>query len=378
MQRHRSTVLDCIKDPDLSIRRRALSLAFALVNETNVKSLMKELLVALDAAEPELKTYMTKELLSAAEKFAPSRRWHIDTVLQVFITGGIHISDDAICSTVILIANSPDLYVYTVQRLFTALQANIVSQPLVELGTWCIGEYGHLLVGPLADPEYPCNATSSSVLDLLRSILDSPMSLMITRELALTALMKLSTRLPDQLDRIRTMIGLYNNNVDVELQQRSSEFTSIFNLYNRLRPALLEQMPIAELKLVPANDIARPTTTAAPQAAPAPAPIAPPSEPSLLDLLSDITPPVAVAAVAAPVATAPMGGMLDLLSGLDLGAPAPQPAPSGSSLLDLMGLGGHAATTPGLPLAPPSAPPSSHGAASVGDLDGRRKCCSIK
>ena len=37
VQRHRSTIVDCVKDADVSIRRRALELVYALVNESNIE-----------------------------------------------------------------------------------------------------------------------------------------------------------------------------------------------------------------------------------------------------------------------------------------------------------------------------------------------------
>ncbi len=44
VQRHRATVVLCVKDADVSIRRRALELVYALVNESNIQALTTELL----------------------------------------------------------------------------------------------------------------------------------------------------------------------------------------------------------------------------------------------------------------------------------------------------------------------------------------------
>ena len=83
VQRHRNTILDCLRDGDISIRRRALELSYALINEQNVRVLIRELLAFLEVADNEFKLGMTTQISLAAERFAPNKRWHIDTVLRV-------------------------------------------------------------------------------------------------------------------------------------------------------------------------------------------------------------------------------------------------------------------------------------------------------
>lgn len=83
VQRHRNIILDCLRDGDISIRRRALELSYTLINEQNVRVLIRELLAFLEVADDEFKLGMTTQICLAAEKFAPNRRWHIDTVLRL-------------------------------------------------------------------------------------------------------------------------------------------------------------------------------------------------------------------------------------------------------------------------------------------------------
>ena len=67
VQRHRNTILDCLKENDISIRRRALELSFALINENNIRTMMKELLEFLDTCEAEFKSYITSNILRVTD-----------------------------------------------------------------------------------------------------------------------------------------------------------------------------------------------------------------------------------------------------------------------------------------------------------------------
>ncbi|CAG8510580.1 17173_t:CDS:2, partial [Dentiscutata heterogama] len=67
VQRHRNIILDCLRDGDISIRRRALELSFALINEANVRVLTRELLAFLEVADNEFKQGMTTKICLAAD-----------------------------------------------------------------------------------------------------------------------------------------------------------------------------------------------------------------------------------------------------------------------------------------------------------------------
>ena len=81
----KTTVENQLQDPDVSIKRRALELSFALINGSNIRIMMKELLAFLEKTDAEFKAQCSSGIVSAAERFSPNRRWHIDTLLRVLI-----------------------------------------------------------------------------------------------------------------------------------------------------------------------------------------------------------------------------------------------------------------------------------------------------
>uniref|UniRef100_A0A8C2SUT5 AP-1 complex subunit gamma n=1 Tax=Coturnix japonica TaxID=93934 RepID=A0A8C2SUT5_COTJA len=229
VQRHRSTIVDCLKDLDVSIKRRAMELSFALVNGNNVRGMMKELLYFLDSCEPEFKADCASGIFLAAE--------------NVF---AFYVRDDAVPNLIQLITNSVEMHAYTVQRLYKAILGDYSQQPLVQVASWCIGEYGDLLVSGQCEEEEPIQVTEDEVLDILESVLISNMSASVTRGYALTAIMKLSTRFTCTVNRIKKVVSIYGSSIDVELQQRAVEYNALFKKYDHMRPALLERMPVME------------------------------------------------------------------------------------------------------------------------------------
>ncbi|CAI8608910.1 unnamed protein product [Vicia faba] len=68
VRRHRATILECVKDADASIQKRALELVYVLVNETNVKALTKELVDHLEVSDQDFREDLTTKICSIVSK----------------------------------------------------------------------------------------------------------------------------------------------------------------------------------------------------------------------------------------------------------------------------------------------------------------------
>ena len=251
VQRHRNTILECLRDPDISIRRRALDLSFTLINESNVRVLTRELLAFLEVADNEFKPIMTSQIGVAADRFSPNKRWHVDTMLRVLKLAGNYVKEPILSSFVRLIATTPDLQTYSVQKLYASLKDDITQEGLTLAGTWVIGEYGDALLrgGQYEEEELVQEVKESDIVDLFTTILDSGYATQIVTEYIITSLMKLTTRLtePAQIVQIRRLLSNRKADLDIEVQQRAVEYANLF-AYDEIRKGVLERMPPPEIR----------------------------------------------------------------------------------------------------------------------------------
>ncbi|KAJ8964494.1 hypothetical protein NQ314_004781 [Rhamnusium bicolor] len=231
VQRHRSTILECLKDPDVSIRKRAMELSFALKK-----------------SDAEFKAQCSSCIVLSAERYAPNKRWHLDTLLKVLVAAGNYVRDDVITSTIQLISESTSQQAYMTFQLYRALAEDYQNrQPLTEVAVWAIGEYGdQLLQAAIEDDHNVLPPTEDEVIDVYQKLLWSPQNTVTTKQYALMSLTKLSTRFSNT-NKIQQIISSFCSSLHVELQQRGVEFSQLFGKYSHLRPALLERMPPMEV-----------------------------------------------------------------------------------------------------------------------------------
>ncbi|XP_017778337.1 PREDICTED: AP-1 complex subunit gamma-1 isoform X2 [Nicrophorus vespilloides] len=248
VQRHRSTILECLKDPDVSIRKRAMELSFALINTQNIRTMMKELLTFLEKADPEFKAQCSSNIVLSAERYSPNKKWHLDTLLKVLVAAGNYVRDDVITCTIQLISETTSQQAYITLQLWKALSEDVTDkQPLISVATWAIGEFGDLLLSAsVEDTSDVVKPSEDEVIDLYQKLLWSPQNNTVTKQYTLTSLTKLSTRFTST-NKIQQIVSTFSSSLNIELQQRGVEFSQLFGKHESLRSALLERMPPMEL-----------------------------------------------------------------------------------------------------------------------------------
>lgn len=374
VQRHRSTIVECLKDADISIRQRALELIYQLVNESNVANLTTELLNYLVVASSDQKKDLVSRILLIVEKFSLNKKWRIDTVCTMLSVSGSEIDDSISRTAILFIAQSEGYHAYAVHRLYQHLLEDTDQMGVLYTGLWCIGEYGEYLSQQC--PSYQGDAamggavggypgvSEKEVLALIDKCMRLHNADTAVKSIALNALVKLATRF--QIDEshqvIQRILKVYASSMNVELQQRGVEYSTLLGSnYNSIRGNLLGKMPIldeAALRRKRMTDMGEDSMNSSSGASDMiggssggsslPTPVASGGS-GLLDL-DDIfggggdapaaTPVTQASNMGAPAAQN-MGGGMDLLADVFSGgaaSPAP-PVNSGGSggLLDLMG-----------------------------------------
>ncbi|CAN1852782.1 AP-1 complex subunit gamma-2 [Linum perenne] len=342
VQRHRATILECVKDLDASIRKRALELIYLLVNESNVKPLTKELVDYLEVSDQEFKGDLTARICSIIEKYSPEKIWYIDQMLKVLAEAGNFVKDEVWHALVVVISNASDLHGYTVRALYRLFQKSAEQETLIRVAVWCIGEYGDLLVNNagMLNVEDPITVTESDAVDVVENALKRQASDLTTKAMALIALLKLSSRFPSCSGRIKETVLQHKGNLVLELQQRSLEFNSIIENHQNIRSALVERMPVLDEATFGgrrASSLPNTVSTSSGTAVKLPNGVAKPSAAPLVDLL-DLSDDV-------PAPSSSGSDFLQDLLGVDI-APATLsegtnqvPKAGTDALLDLLSIG---------------------------------------
>jgi hypothetical protein len=282
LQRYKSEVVKCLDHRDPSIRRRALDVVAALVDEKNVEVLIPEVINYVRLADRTFRGELVAKVFQSVQRFGRTQLWKFDTVLRLLVDSGNYAGSDVVINFSNLIAVSASIRTHAIRALSDALKTNTDNQPLLQVAAWALGEFQE-------DP--------SDTIDVAIRLTLLPQTSVETRLVLVTALAKLASRF-SQREKVAAHLATFANSNSLELQQRVGELVRV-----------LAHEDVCEALLAPIEVVAEEEPQAS--AAPAQTPAASPSESSLIELLGEpaASPKkaavAAVAAVAAPVATPP-------------------------------------------------------------------------
>jgi len=247
LQRHRTTVVDCLKDPDISIRQRALELIYHLVNDENVETLTSELLNYLVLCPREHRSDICARILKVVDKYSPEDRWRLDTLITMLTIAGRE-CDQMVQNTsiVYITSSSEDLRCYATHKLLKAIRDDDgTQQGLLIVGVWCVGEFGDLILKPYTytptskpdDNQGPVSISFTAlepdvVIQTIDNITKRHSCPRAVHQTALTCYAKLSERYasiatPATIEKLHKLVEKHQGSYTLELQLRSCEYSAL-------------------------------------------------------------------------------------------------------------------------------------------------------
>jgi len=150
VRRHRPTIVACLRDPDVSIRRRASELVFLLVDEESVEALTREMVNYLRVAGPDDRAELCAKVATIVDNHSPSVAWQIDTLITMLAIAGDYCRQDVQSSLLYLVSQAPECQAHFTHKLYAMIVANRKQLELVHAALWCIGEFGEVRVARCA------------------------------------------------------------------------------------------------------------------------------------------------------------------------------------------------------------------------------------
>lgn len=222
IKRHQAQIITSLKDPDISIRRRALDLLYSMCDVSNAKDIVEELLQYLSTADFVMREELALKAAILAEKFAPDLSWYVDVILQLIDKAGDFVSDDIWYRVVQFVTNNEDLQPYAAIKAREYLDKPALHETMVKVSAYLLGEYSHLLARrPGCSPR--------EIFTILHEKLPTVSTSTVAILLSTYAKILMHTQPPDPelQHQIWGIFNKYESYIDVEIQQRAVEYFAL-------------------------------------------------------------------------------------------------------------------------------------------------------
>lgn len=229
---HQMAVIDCLEDPDETLKRKTLDLLFRMTNSVNVEFIVEKLLNFLETSNDEhFRSDLVTRITQCAETFAPSNSWYVKTMIRIFVLAGDRVKANVTETLMQLVAEgatdddgeeggedlSEDLRTGAVEDFLVLIEKGQLPAILAQTISWVLGEYGHL------STTNDKNTVMLKLVNLAYQTNDT-----VTRACVITALLKLVAQSGGECpEEVVTLVNEYSISASIDVQQRCLEFNAL-------------------------------------------------------------------------------------------------------------------------------------------------------
>ncbi|KAK9277516.1 hypothetical protein L1049_007060 [Liquidambar formosana] len=235
-EQHQLAVIDCLEDPDDTLKRKTFELLYKMTKSSNVEVIVDRMIdYMISINDNHYKTEIASRCVELAEQFAPSNHWFIQTMNKVFEHAGDLVNIKVAHNLMRLIAEGfgEDDDTADSQLRSSAVESylHIIGEPklpsvFLQVICWVLGEYGTV------DGKFSASYITGKLCDVAEAHSNDD----TVKAYAVTALMKIyafemaAGRKLDMLPECQSLIEELSASHSTDLQQRAYELQAIISL----------------------------------------------------------------------------------------------------------------------------------------------------
>lgn len=272
---HQMVVVDCLEDPDETLKRKTLDLLYKMTNPLNCTVVADKLLFHLRVGvDAHLRQELVHRVTTLAERYAPNNEWYLNTMNETFELGGDLIQPSVSHNLMRFIAEGTgeddakdeEFRRFAVNTYVKLLEKkNVLPDVLIQVIAWVLGEYASLCtvdgytVEDIVDNLCECLEVyyvPTTNLDINSNEEDSAtnsraVSFNTTRSFLVSALQKLMAFLAKDFSNVKEIISKYKNSRSTELQQLSYEFERLLRAPQLMKHVLPYDAACEDVEIPP-------------------------------------------------------------------------------------------------------------------------------
>ncbi|XP_024531548.1 AP-4 complex subunit epsilon [Selaginella moellendorffii] len=235
-ENHQLAVIDCLEDPDDTLKRKTLDLLYKMTKANNVEVIVERMVEYIrNISDNHYKTEISSRVIELAERYAPSNQWFIQTMNQVFEIAGDLVPQKVAHDLMRLIAEGAGeededadshLRSSAVQAYLQILKEPKLPSILLQVISWVLGEYG------IADGSHSAEFIIGKLCDIVatRPGDDKLKGYVVSAITKICAFEKAAGQTVDLIPECVSFIEELYASHSTDLQQRIYEFHAVLKL----------------------------------------------------------------------------------------------------------------------------------------------------